>query len=275
MAGDDEDTIESLREKVAEQEEEFLEFQNDSHALEQELEAELAEARTKLDDLLRKCDRLAKDAETKTQALNILQKEHACLNRDHTRLHEENTSLLHQLRKLEQDNDAVGQSRRAAESNADHASASLHEALERVVLLEQETSDLQRKVMERDQRYKENVRDLEIELQRMYRHPPHVSLKTTATATATVRTAGEGQTVQPLLRRPSGTTTAPPVINENGGGEDDVRYGQAPAAEDGEAGRAATLRDVCHVFCLWLRCSPRHPMPTSPLNTRKGAKTYT
>lgn len=230
----DEDTVESLRAKLEEHVAEFEDFQNDSAELEKELESELNESRSAHEQLRNQHDRLRDQHDRLAKNLSQLQSEHETLSKSLSRKTEEHQATVLQLRHLEQENDAACQGRRAADSEADHLRAKLNDALERAVLAEEELSELRRLSMEQEQRYKESVRDMEGELQRL--------AKLTERPKREEVDANE-QDENVKKRRSL-------HITEHEDEQEAVRYGQPPDADDTGI-MDPTFGDVCSFFCLW------------------------
>ncbi|KAL7053693.1 hypothetical protein AAHC03_026906 [Spirometra sp. Aus1] len=168
--------------------EDFRDFQISSKELEGELETQLEQAEKKNDELKAALERLSIELENTTSRYESTT---ASQNRQLTSLQDELDNLRsekaqHQLyiRQLEQTNDDLERSKRAALASVEDFESSLNKLIERNALLEGELDEKQ-ELLESVQRLKDEVRDLNQEL--VVRRLP---------------TNSEATTVEPIVAEP-------------------------------------------------------------------------
>ncbi|CAG2166553.1 unnamed protein product [Oppiella nova] len=156
-----------LRRRVSEYQSELEEFQESSHELEAELEAQLNQSEKRIQELSQQNSRLESDNESlkaKFAKLSVeSQNQILELQKEAAELHSANDRLTSYIRELEQSNDDLERAKRALDATLQDFDSRLNQQIERNVLLENEIGEKE-ELQEVIQRLKDEARDLRQEL---------------------------------------------------------------------------------------------------------------
>ncbi|XP_021960774.1 nuclear distribution protein nudE-like 1-A isoform X2 [Folsomia candida] len=167
----------SLKKGYEELKQDFEEYQEDSKTLEQELDTQLKQEEHKTKELTACANRLQNDNENLRSRLEQMTAEHnartAEWTTEITAFRETGEEINHYVRQLEQKNDDLERSNRAAAMSIEDFELKLNQAIERNVYLESEL-DEKDNLKAMVQRLKDETRDLRYELQVTKQTADHV-----------------------------------------------------------------------------------------------------
>ncbi|CAG2121892.1 unnamed protein product, partial [Medioppia subpectinata] len=166
FASSDEEIL-YLRRRVTEYQTELEEFQESSHELESELEAQLIQSEKRIQELTQHNSRLQSDNESLKAKFGKLsvesQNQILELQKETAELGSANDRLTCYIRELEQSNDDLERAKRALDASLQDFDTRLNQQIERNVLLENEIGEKE-ELQEVIQRLKDEARDLRQEL---------------------------------------------------------------------------------------------------------------